>query len=470
MARRGSGAGRRRTGVVVRWGPVVLVLVILAAAGAAYRWDLGTRWFGAPTSSPAPPPPTLTLPAVASPRPVARPAPDGQPSSAAVRRALAPTLRSPHLARLRAVVAPLTGRPVLDVGHGPSMPASTLKLLTAATALDVLGPQHTFVTRVVSHGRSDLTLVGGGDPFLAGRIPPRGPTRGDASLQALARATARHLQGEGIRRAHLSYDATLFSGPSVDPTWPRTYVSEQVVSPITALWADEGVAPDGSHRVANPAASAAAEFASFLGKEGIRVAGPVRAHAAPRRTTELASVSSPPLSDIVERVLQNSDNEGAEVLAHQAGLAATGEGSFAGGVRAVRSAMARLGVPLPGARIHDGSGLSRADRLDAATLVKVLQVAASSGHPELRPVVTGLPVAAFDGSLAYRFDHSTGRGFVHAKTGTLTGTSALAGLATDARGRVLVFAFVSNHIPLPGTLEARAALDRLASALASCRC
>jgi serine-type D-Ala-D-Ala carboxypeptidase/endopeptidase (penicillin-binding protein 4) len=455
---------------VLRWGPVVLVLAILAAAGAAYRWDLGTRWFGAPSSSSAAPPAVLTLPSVPTPRPVARPAPGGQPSPAAVRRALAPALRTPHLARLRAVVAPLTGRPVLEVGRGTSMPASTLKLLTATTALEALGPRHTFTTRVVAHGRHGLTLVGGGDPFLAGKQPTSGPARGDASLQALAHTTARQLRSEGVGRVRLSYDATLFTGPQVNPTWPASYVSEQVVSPISALWADEGVSPDGSHRVADPASAAAAEFAAYLDKDGVHVSGPIRATPAPRRTTEVASVSSQPLADIVERVLQNSDNEGAEVLAHQAGLALTGQGSFAGGVNAVRRTMTQLGVPLPGARIHDGSGLSRHDRVDASTLVRVLQVAASPAHPELRSVVTGLPVAAFDGSLTDRFEHSKGRGFVHAKTGTLTGTSALAGLATDARGRVLVFAFVSNHVPLLDTLDARAALDRLASALASCRC
>jgi len=130
----------------------------------------------------------------------------------------------------------------------------------------------------------------------------------------------------------------------------------------------------------------------------------------------------------------------------------------------------RLGISLPGATLQDGSGLSRHDRLDAETLVRVLQTASSPDHPELRSVVTGLPVAAYDGSLGDRFGHSPGRGLVRAKTGTLTGTSALAGLTTDARGRVLVFAFVSNHVRYAESLDTRAALDRLASALAGCRC
>jgi D-alanyl-D-alanine carboxypeptidase/D-alanyl-D-alanine-endopeptidase (penicillin-binding protein 4) len=59
---------------------------------------------------------------------------------------------------------------------------------------------------------------------------------------------------------------------------------------------------------------------------------------------------------------------------------------------------------------------------------------------------------------------------VRAKTGTLTGTSALAGITTDARNRTLVFAFVSNHVKYAETLDTRAALERLTSALATSRC
>ena len=136
----------------------------------------------------------------------------------------------------------------------------------------------------------------------------------------------------------------------------------------------------------------------------------------------------------------------------------------------MRSTLQGLGIDLRRATIQDGSGLSRHDRLEAETLVDVLQLAASPDHPDLRSVVTGLPVAAYDGSLAYRFGDSRARGLVRAKTGTLTGTSALAGLTTNAKGRVLVFAFVSNHVKYARTLDTRAALDRLASALATCRC
>jgi len=185
---------------------------------------------------------------------------------------------------------------------------------------------------------------------------------------------------------------------------------------------------------------------------------------------EVARVTSIPVSGIVERVLQFSDNEGAEVLAHQVGLEVVGDASYDGGVRGVTRTIEALGVDLSDATIQDGSGLSRHDRLDAGTLVRVLQIASSPAHPELRSVVTGLPVAAYDGSLSFRYLDSAGRGLVRAKTGTLTGTSALSGVTTDARGRALVFAFVSNHVKVPETLDTRAALERLTTALATCRC
>ncbi len=282
--------------------------------------------------------------------------------------------------------------------------------------------------------------------------------------------TAKRLHTEGVRKIRLFYDTSLFTGPRVNPHWPKTYLPD-VVSPITALWADEGLDPDGYGRVPDPPATAAGLFATYLRKRGIDVASTIAQQKAVGHAHELARVTSLPVADIVERVLQYSDNEGAEVLAHQVGLAVGGDASYDGGVRGVRSTLRDLGIDLGHATIQDGSGLSRHDRLDAETLVDVLQLAASPDHPDLRSVITGLPVAGYDGSLAYRFgDKSGGRGLVRAKTGTLTGTSALAGITTDARNRTLVFAFVSNHIKYAETLDARAALERLTTALATSHC
>src|SRR5262245_27385583 len=474
---RGGGVARRNGRRRFRWLPwISLVLVLAIAAGATAAWRTGrlADWLGEEPSTPLTAPvPGFTPPPAPDPRPVARPAPAGRPDPARVRRALAPALADPHPADLRAVVAPVQGRPVLDIGRGTSTPASTLKLLTATAALEVLGPDQTFATRVVADGRGRIVLVGGGDPFLAGKQPTDGPARGDASLQTLARQTAATLKKRGVHQVTLGYDASLFTGPAVNPHWPKHYIPDDVVTPITALWADEGLDPDGFGRVADPPATAAETFAGFLRRNGITVSPTVAEHTARPHAREIARVTSLPVADIVERVLQFSDNEGAEVLGHQVGLAVTGEASFDSGVVGVERTLEDLGIDLSRATIQDGSGLSRHDRLDAETIVQVLQVASSHAHPELRSVVTGLPVAAYDGSLSFRFTDgpgTPGRGLVRAKTGTLTGTSALAGITTDARGRALVFAFVSNHVKVPETLDTRAALERLSAAVATCPC
>ena len=111
-----------------------------------------------------------------------------------------------------------------------------------------------------------------------------------------------------------------------------------------------------------------------------------------------------------------------------------------------------LDVPLDGAVIHDGSGLSRADLMPPATLLGVLGVAAATDRPELRAVVTGLPVAGFTGSLAFRFDDGkkAGRGRVRAKTGTLSGVHGLAGVTTDLDGNVLTFVLLADKVAARG--------------------
>jgi D-alanyl-D-alanine carboxypeptidase/D-alanyl-D-alanine-endopeptidase (penicillin-binding protein 4) len=225
--------------------------------------------------------------------------------------------------------------------------------------------------------------------------------------------------------------------------------------------------------VPDPSLNAATYFAKELGAAGIAVTGRPERHPAGAGATPVAEVQSAPLSQIVERVLGVSDNEAAEVLARQVGRAAVGEASFAGGVEGVRRALTELGVRLArDDQWYDGSGLSRDNRLTPATLMAVLGLAASEDHPELRAVLTGLPVAGFTGSLEYRFVDTdpAARGHVRAKTGTLRGTSALAGIVTDLGGTSAAFVLVADRVPLAKTLAARDALDAAAAAIGGCRC
>ncbi|MER0245616.1 D-alanyl-D-alanine carboxypeptidase/D-alanyl-D-alanine-endopeptidase [Streptomyces sp. HSW2009] len=194
-----------------------------------------------------------------------------------------------------------------------------------------------------------------------------------------------------------------------------------------------------------------------------------RGKRATARGTTLASVRSQPLSALVERMLTNSDNDIAEALARHPARASGEPASFAGAQRAVTARLRELGVPVAGARFADGSGLDRADRVSAATLAQVLVRAADPNRQALRPVLTGLPVAGFTGTLRDRYPQdSVGRGVVRAKTGTLTGVNTLAGTVVDADGRLLTFAFLTEGSTDPAA--AQRVLDRLASAVANCGC
>ncbi len=274
------GDRRHGTGAFGRWFPVVLVLAILACAGAAYRFDLGHEWFGTgepdPNTEPAAvePPSGLDLPFLTRPATVADPLSAADTlSPAKVRRAVDRFLRDRDLGKsVHAVVAGLAGgRPALSVDADPAMPASTTKLLTSTAALHALGPDHVFETTVVNGGSGRIVLVGGGDPFLERRPASGWPHRAD--VVSLARRTAASLEERGRGKVRLAYDDSLFTGPAENPHWRKDYVPDGVVSPITALWVDEGVDSSGFGRVADPSADAAAAFAGALEKAGIRVVG-----------------------------------------------------------------------------------------------------------------------------------------------------------------------------------------------------
>ena len=443
----------------VFWLPVLLVLAILAAGGTTYWLDRDDAP-GADTPAAVPPPAGIELPTLQTPAVVAEAA-TGSATPGRVRRALEPLLEDADLGpHVLATVAGLDGTLLYSGGTGEAVPASTLKLLTATAALETLGPDHRFATTVVSAGARQVVLVGGGDPLLDAH-----------DIKALARQAAARLPAAA--RVRVGYDTSLFSGPDVSPRWPATYISEGVVSPIQALWVDEGRAANGYSRVADPATVAADLFASALAMAGVTVVGRATRGPAPAGATELARLESDPLDRIVEHTLETSDNEAAEVLARQVGLAATGIGSFQAGTAAALDVLDDLGVPVDDARLLDGSGLSRDDRIDPDTITGVLEVASSDEHPELRAVVTGLPVAGFTGSLTGRFVDAgdrLGRGLVRAKTGTLTGVSSLAGIVVDRTGTPMVFALMADRIDVVDTLGARAALDAATSALAACRC
>ncbi|MFC7814427.1 D-alanyl-D-alanine carboxypeptidase/D-alanyl-D-alanine-endopeptidase [Streptomyces sp. NPDC057367] len=338
-------------------------------------------------------------------------------------------------------------------------PASTTKIATAVAALTALGPDHRLTTRTaLETDTGELVLVGGGDPTLTARKDARGL----ASLRTLAERTAAALKKRDVREVTLSYDTTLYAGTEMHPIG----VNENLAR-VTALMADEGRTDDSvsgpAPRVPDPAADAARAFAEFLERHGVTASAPGPSKATDRADT-LATVSSPPLSALVERMLTNSDNDLAEALARHTALASGESADFDGVSAAITARLKQLGLPVDGARFHDGSGLDRTDRITAGLLTALLAEAADPSRPELRPVLTGLPVAGFTGTLSGRYTDRAA-GVVRAKTGTLTGVNTLAGTVATPDGRLLGFAFLASDTT--NAWEAQAALDRLATALAS---
>ena len=482
MARMRDATGPKRE--VRHWLPTLLVVVILASGLAAYRFELGQRylpWLAAdPTTEPeaVAAPAGLELPDWAPPAPVDAPldttrriAPDK------VAAALAPGLADPDLGRhvVAAVGALDDGGAVWSSGDGRYLPASTTKLLTLGAALELLGPEHRFTTRVVRGTTArEVVLVGGGDPFLASRpvtpedaanvYPPR------VDVASLAFTAAQALGGRG--RVRVRFDDSLFTGPTDNPAWRRDYVPDDIVSPITALMVDGGREADGFERSADPSLAAARAFAAGLAEAGMTVVGDPERVVVRTGAAELASAESAPLADIAERILDVSDNEAAEVIGHQVGLAASGAGSFEAGAAGVLESLQRLGLDVSADELYDASGLSRRNRISTSTVLGLLQHAAGPDGERVRSLITGLPVAGFTGSLTYRFDGDPpqARGLVRAKTGTLSGVHALAGVVVGRDGVPMVFVVAADKARIDDAVDAQAAIDQLAAALAGCRC
>lgn len=460
-----------------------LVLVLVAAAGGWFAYDRGLLddYLGdGDRAAPAqlPPPPGVSVPNVTAPGRVLGSVAASTATPRGMRTELADELDDDDFGpRLGVLVEDLaSGKELLRRGRGTFTPASTLKILTAVAVLEQLGPDHRFSTTVTTGTRpGEIVLVGGGDPLLA-RSPDRTAYPRPASTQELARRTAQALAEDGTTRVRLRFDDTLFSGPAVNPAWEAAYVPGGVVTPISALWVDEGLGPDRAPpRSSEPARAAARVFADQLRQQGIRVQGRIARRASPADAEEIASVGSPPLAQIVGQVLLVSDNEGAEVLLRHIALAAGRPGSSAAGAEVLTSTLTELGVDMSGARVHDGSGLARSNRLPLDALVDTLRVASRPEHGHLRPAVTRLPVAGFSGSLTGRFSDmrpqsAPGLGVVRAKTGTLSGVHGMAGVIVDRNGAALLYAAIADRVRLQDTLDARAELDDLSAAIAACGC
>jgi D-alanyl-D-alanine carboxypeptidase/D-alanyl-D-alanine-endopeptidase (penicillin-binding protein 4) len=346
----------------------------------------------------------------------------------------------------------------------PVIPASTMKVVTAAVALDTLGPDHVFTTTVtgdVAGGvvTGDLTLVGGGDPLLSTEFWPESnvqtyPPFNTTSLGALAQSVV----DAGVTRieGNVVGDGSRYDDERYRPSW-----SEEIRitsgGPIGGLLVNDA-RTSLENVAADPAAGAALLFADQLRIRGVVIDGePVAGPSASGNV--IASIDSVPLTDVVAELLQTSDNNTAEMLVKEIGVAAAGQGTSDAGLQVMSATLQEWGVDIAGIVLADGSGLSRDNRLTCTALVGVL---ARTGLDD--PLAAGLAVAATSGTLVDRFVDTEVAGIMRAKTGTLSGVRSLAGYvppqgpgAADpaAEPGVVEFAIVLNQ------LDAGEVIDRV---------
>ena len=470
------------------WAAVLVPALAVAGIGAYAFADASGRVPGPLTNSPlpTPQPPLIT----ASPLAVATPSPGPVGVFADTAPIPSPETVSAFAAALRAdkrtgkstnvyVADYTTGNVIASLdGSNPQVPASSAKLLTAVAALESLGPDYTFDTTVDwDAGAARLTLVAGGDLMLASGHGNFGTVvDAEGEQQANGWAGVADL-GDQIAAAvpvgavSIAVDTSDFPGPSYPAAWPAYALTQGYAGRVEGIAINVGK-KDGvdvgtyGPRDKEPALRALTVLAADLTARGytVTVAGKVTAASG---AVTVATVESAPLSAVVTEFLRYSDNTVAEqtarVLALEAGKAATPANAAA----ETASTLAAMGVDTAGLVLYDGAGFSNANQVAPATLVGALVQART--HERTADLLTYLPLGGLEGTVDARFAGTVAAGFLRAKTGSLTGVTALAGVVTTADGRQVAFATLLDGMRY-GQAKPIAAVDDFVNALAGCGC
>ena len=345
-----------------------------------------------------------------------------------------------------------------------------MKIVTAANALAALGPDAQFETRLVagaSSRRSGETLIGPlyvkgyGDPVLSTPKFARAELRGFGGSLGKLVAPLRTLGITRVRGPIVS-DESYLDNRRGGPLWEASYRFES--PPLSALSINQNFnADDRSHGyVRNSPLAAAGRVRGAMHSLGIEHVGPLRVGMSPTAGRPIGSVMSPPLRQIVGLMLPPSDNFIAETLTRDVGAWAGGNGTTAAGTAQATKLLTQLGALRSTDRIVDGSGLSRANRLSAETLVRVL-TAADRDTTWGAPLVRALPHGG-EGTLKRRLKNPDVATHVSAKTGSISGVTSLAGLVTSDGGVRYAFAFLMNGNQ---SRAARRAQDQMVTLLAT---
>lgn len=343
------------------------------------------------------------------------------------------------------------------------IPASATKILTAVTALEVLTSTHKFTTTVKSSTTplngsvENLYFVGGGDPLVSRAeyiATEKYKTLNPTSLESLADK----IVSAGIRTVTGSiivddsrYDAIRF----VD-VWPSSFHYTES-GPLGALMSNDGVVIGQPTKPEDPALAAAAELRSLLAARGVTITGEPRRDIIPATAVDVAAIDSVPMTQVIQEMLVNSDNNTAEILMKEIGFVASRQGTTSAGIQKALETLTKKGIA-PSTILKDGSGLSNLNRVSCADFNKLL----SQYSKDLPPLMA---VAGETGTIRDMFDDSPMKGRLLGKTGTLNSVKALVGYLPVEASEPVVFSLILNATAIDNQSAYRPIWDALGIAL-----
>jgi D-alanyl-D-alanine carboxypeptidase/D-alanyl-D-alanine-endopeptidase (penicillin-binding protein 4) len=380
------------------------------------------------------------------------PAPASAISESGLRSALAAQMRQAGAASSVYVVRVDGDTPVYSLrADRPLIPASVNKLFTTSAALDLFGPGERIETTALANAplgadgvlRGNLYLKGGGDPTLSA-------TRLGELADELVEAGLTRVNGNVLG------DDSFFDQLRGSTNTGGRRDSE-VTGQLGALVTARGYAAHGWQK--RPAAVAADALRSALEDRDVDVrAKHAGLGTTPEGATELAQISSAPMSTLIKLTNTPSDNFYAETLLKLIGATYGDGGSTRAGAQVVQSELTDLDIK---PTVVDGSGLSRSDRTTTRMVVQLLLTMA--GGESREPFLDSLAVTGRSGTVQYRMRTGTAAGRCQVKTGTLRDVSNLAGICTTTGGEQVAFAILMNSIS-PST--AHVLQDRMVMSIA----
>jgi len=444
-------------------------------------------------------------------RPAGAAGPDARARSRLASR-LEKVLTLPRQAKLKLgarVIELPSGRVLYDhQGSRPRIPASNMKLIAMAAAIDRLGSDFKFQTVLAVRGL-DLVVIGGGDPTLGDER--LAAARGEP-ITALFHEWAEALKTAGVRQipGNIVIDDSIFDLHFTHPRWPSDQFQSWYEAPIGGLNFDDNcvqavVSPTRPKRPAkirlvpanglvkiknrtttgkkqtvvvarargsdslvlsgsvsrkgklqpitirDPGLYFGSVFKTALAAEGIPVGGEVvreKVRLAGGRLPSgcnIVAIHRTPLADALVRCGKDSLNMMAEGLFKTLGAHRSGLGSWDSGRSTVHAFLRSVGVSADQVTVSDGSGLSRQNRLSAAAATQILAYMFQSSPENFALFRDSLSLAGKDGTLRKRLRSGETAGRIFGKTGTINGVRTLAGFVHAASGRWLAFAFYYNY-------------------------